>query len=111
MNWSDYRKEIESEMTNLPETDDLNLRVNRFNDIVLESAYMHVRKVKPSKKSQSWMTPKCRGLIKKRNQLRKNISTHRKQWLQTCKEVTESVQEAKTDQWKEVVNGAMNDMY
>ena len=110
VNWSDFRNEIESEMDSLPETDDLNMRVNRFNDILLEAAYAHVRKVKPSKKSHSWMTPKCRRLIKERNQLRRKISTHRKEWLQACKDVTEAVQEAKTDQWKEVVNGAINNL-
>ena len=33
----------------------------------------------------------------------------REQWLQACREVTEAVNEAKHDQWKELVNGAINE--
>ena len=56
------------------------------------------------------MTPKLRGLIKKRNELRKNISTKRKEWLEACTEVSKAKVEAKAEQWEEIISSAISDI-
>ena len=110
VSWVNFCQEVEKDMEYLEECDNLNHRVNRFNDILIKAANKHVRKVKPGKRTKSWLTPKCRNLIKTRNSLRKSISTQRKEWVQACRDTAEAIQEAKVEQWKEVVNAATNDM-
>lgn len=45
------------------------------------------------------MTPKVRYAIKKRNRLRKQVSTKRKEWLDACQEVREVTEESKRNRW------------
>ena len=56
------------------------------------------------------MTPNVCTLAKKRNTLRKSIKTKRKEWIEACAEVTKAKQEAKGEQWREVVNSAISDI-
>ena len=55
------------------------------------------------------MSPKVKSLVQKRNKLRKQISTHRKEWLETCREVTAAKAEAKHENWKEIVSSSISD--
>ena len=56
------------------------------------------------------MTPKVHTLAKKRNTLRKCIKTKHKEWIEACAEVTKAKQEAKGEQWREVVNSAISNI-
>ena len=85
-------------------------RAERFSSALISAAKTHVRKVKPSKKKQSWMTPKVRQLVRGRNILRKSIKTKRKEWMAACTEVAKAKREAREEQWKEVVTSAISDM-
>jgi hypothetical protein len=108
--WEDFREEVELGLTSSPVPASLRARVSRFTDSIIASATKHVRKVKPGKRAKRWITPKVRELMKKRNTLRKSIKSRRKEWIQACKEVSIARQEAKRDQWVEVVSSAISDM-
>ena len=53
------------------------------------------------------MTPHVRAKIRIRNQLRRTINTNRQEWINACREANEAINEAKTDSWKEVLEGVM----
>ena len=79
----------------------------RFTEILNSVAETHVGKAKPRKKAKPWMTPHVRAKIRIRNQLRRTINTKRQEWINACREANEAINEAKTDSWKEVLEGAM----
>ena len=79
----------------------------RFTEILNSVAETHVGKTKPRKKAKPWMTPHVRAKIRIRNQLRRTINTNRQEWINACREANEAINEAKTDSWKEVLEGAM----
>ena len=108
--WQDFRESVEIALTATPVPAPLKERVDRLVDAIITSATKHVRKVKPGKRTKCWMTPKVRRLSKTRNALRKTISSTRKEWLQACKDVNIAKQEARREQWVEVVSSAINDM-
>ena len=47
------------------------------------------------------MNPRVKAAIKKRNQLRRDITNKRKEWIEACREVTELPKEAKQESWEE----------
>ena len=55
------------------------------------------------------MSLKVKFLVQKRNKLRKEISTHRKEWLESWREVTAAKAEAKRENWKEIVSSSISD--
>ena len=57
------------------------------------------------------MTPKVKSLMKKRNTgfLRKQITTHRKEWIEACREVNQARNEAKQEKWVQVLSSALED--
>ena len=57
----------------------------------------------------AWMTPKVKSLVKKRNTLRKQITTHRKEWIEACREVNQARNEAKQEKWVQVLSSALED--
>ena len=55
------------------------------------------------------MSPKVKSLVQKRNKLRKQISTRRKEWIECCRQVTAAKTEAKHEKWVEVVSSSISD--
>ena len=108
VSWNDYRETVEEILTATPVPASLEERLAKWNEALISSATKHVRKVKPGKRTKCWMTPKVRSLTRKRNALRKTIRATRKEWLQACKDVNLAKQEAKREQWVEVVSSAVN---
>ena len=110
VDWKKFREEVELKLSANPPSGSIKQKVNTFNEALISAAKLHVRKVKPCKKKQSWMTPKVRNLIKSRNILRKSIKKKRKEWLAACTDVTIAKREARQEQWKEVVSSAIGDI-
>ena len=108
--WKDFREAVELSLTTANVPASLRHRATRLSDAIIAAATKHVRKVKPGKRTKCWITPKVRSLMKKRNTLRKSIQSKRKEWLQACKEVSIARQEAKREQWVEVVSSAVSEM-
>ena len=55
------------------------------------------------------MNPHVRVKVRKRNLLRKDISTKRKEWLAACKEANEAILESKKQSWNELLSCALPD--
>lgn len=55
------------------------------------------------------MTPTVRGVIRKRNFLRRNVRTRRREWLESSKVPQEEIQKAKEERWKELLEEAITD--
>ena len=111
VDWKEFTKEVEEKMEEsmMGVVTNIHERVKRLNSIMMEAAYKHVGKVKPRKKKRNlWLTPTVRGCIRKRNKLRRDLKTNRKEWLDACKETNDAIREAKTECWREVVEGAIN---
>ena len=54
------------------------------------------------------MTPHVQAKIHKRNCLRQTIHQNRHEWIDTCREGTEAINEAKTESWKNLLQDAMS---
>jgi ribonuclease HI len=110
VDWPKFREAVEASIVALPEGQSLNKRIANFTEALISAAKVHVRKAKPRKKQNNWLTPEIKRLIKTRNDLRRKISTRRKAWREACKAVTTAKQEARRDQWKEIVSSAIGDL-
>ena len=106
--WPKFTEAVEGSMADLQAAPNLITRVKRFNRLLYEAAEIHVGSTKPRKKKQNlWMTPTVRGLIKKRNRLRRDLKNNKKEWLEACAEANEAIRNAKAESWKEVVGEAL----
>ena len=94
-------------MGNLPDEPNLSLRVSRFNGILISAATTYVGKSKPSKKSKPWMTPHVRAKIRTRIRVRRTIHQNRQEWIDACREATEAINQTKTENWKDLLQGTM----
>ena len=103
--WESYRKQLEESAPDIEQLE-LRSRIERFNQLMLDSAKAHVKKVKPGKKTRVYLTPAIRAKIKIRNNLRRNLKENKKEWKEACKEVNDSIREAKEESWKELVESA-----
>ena len=108
MDWSCFANDVESKMTNLPHEPNLSLRVFRFNEFLISAATTHVEKSKPSKRSKPWMTTHVRVKIRTRNRLCRTIHQNRHEWIDACREATEAITEAKSESWKDLLQGVMS---
>ena len=110
IDWAAFRNQVDQNLKKQTTPNSLTQRATAFTTTIINAARKHVRKVKPAKAKNAQITPKVRNLIKKRNTLRKSISTKKKEWLQACTEVSNAKREAKREQWEEVVNSAISDL-
>ena len=108
VDWSGFTNEVESKMSNLPDEPNLSLRVSRFNGILISAATTHVGRSKPSKKSKPWMTPHVRAKVRTRNRLRRTIHQNRQEWIDAYREAIKAINQAKTESWKDLLQGAMS---
>ena len=107
VDWDAFSAEVESHFP-LDESLTVNEKVSAFNSILIQAANTHVGKTKP-KRTNPWMTSKVRTAVKKRNRLRKEVSTKRVEWLSACQEVKEVTQEAKTEAWSNYLDTLESD--
>ena len=94
-------------MSNLPQEPNLSFRVSHFNNILISAATTHVGKCKPSKRSKPWMNPHVSAKIHIRNRLLKTIPQNRQQWIDACYEANKSINKAKKESWKNLLQDAM----
>ena len=106
--WEEFRQEIDSKMEGLNEISLMN-RIVQFNSTIIAAAKVHVRKVKPGKRTKMYMSPTLRESIRKRNRLLGDFKNRREEWVQACTEVNEAIREAKQESWKEVLDEALAD--
>ena len=101
-NWAKYQQETEKEVKYIedgsPEEMETDLR-----EMMFQTAEKHLGKRKITNKTKPWLTPEIKAEIKKCNELRKTISSNRKEWTGACRRVAELVKEEKQKRWKEYV--------
>lgn len=109
VDWDAFSNAIEIGINEIDQdSDDIKTLVTDFNKVVIEAAEKHVGKVKPGKRPKGWMTPNVRAAIRKRNALRRNIKTKRREWIESCKEARQEIQRAKEESWKEFLDESVN---
>ena len=107
--WELFTEAVEEDMKDLVPEDDLTKKILRFMDILYEAGMKHVGKSKPRKKLRNiWISPTVRGLIKKRNRLRRDLKNSKQEWLQACRDTNEAIRESKQECWREVVEDTMS---
>jgi len=102
-----FQEAVETSIEQLEHKDSLKDRAATFTSILTEAASTHVGKVKPGRRSKTWMNPAIRTAIRKRNRLRRQISTKREEWLASCREVNEAVRDSKTESWRNLLDDAI----
>ena len=65
--------------------------MKKLEKIIKKAALKHVTKKKVDNRVKPGLTPGIKETIKKRNQLRKTVSTNRKEWLEACNDVREMI--------------------
>ena len=85
VDWAAFRQAVEDNIVPDREFTSLSERVAVFNEILIEAGNKHVGKTKPSR-TKFAMNPKVKALVKKRNRLRKEVATKRKEWLEAAEE-------------------------
>jgi hypothetical protein len=106
VNWQAWQDEVKENMEQL-EGDDVPKLAQDFNRILIKAAEKHIGKVKPGKKTKVWYTPTVRGAIRKRNRLRHQVRTQRREWIAACREAQEEIQKAKEESWKNLLDDAI----
>ena len=109
VNWNDFQNEVELKVTNLEECKDLKARIQRFTNILKDAAAIHVGKTKPGKRTKCWLTPTVRAAIRKRNRLRREVRTKRREWLEACEEAADEIRNAKEQSWRDLLEGAITE--
>ena len=69
---------------------------------------MHVGKTKPSKKPKPWMAQHVQAKICTQNSLCWAIHQKRQEWINTCREATKAINEAKTESWKDLLQNTVS---
>ena len=113
VHWADFTKEVEEKLQaelneegTLPGK--LASQIRQFTDILLQAGHKHIGKVKPGRNTRVWLTPPVRAAIRQRNNLRRKIKTHRREWIEQCKAVKEEINIAKQQKWRDIVEDAID---
>tara|TARA_B110001454_G_scaffold192176_1_gene192306 strand:+ start:1042 stop:4992 length:3951 start_codon:yes stop_codon:yes gene_type:complete len=102
VDWAAFRQAVEDAINTAREFKSLSEQVAVFNDILIEAGNKFVGKTKPAR-TKFAMNPKVKALVKKRNRLRKEVATRRKEWLDAAEEARLARKEAKQEAWTEFV--------
>ena len=78
----------------------LDARSKFLTSAILKAATSTIGKIKRSKNGKEWLTRDIREAVKRRNCLRKEISSKRREWVESCKTVREMIKASKEDRWK-----------
>ena len=96
VDWEAFSNAIEAKIPNIDQdSDNIKSLITDLNKTIIEAAEKHVGKVKPGKRTKGWMSPTVRAAIRKRNALRRQIKTKRREWLESCKEARQEIQKEK----------------
>ena len=108
-NWDAFTAEVEDSIDSaMPDDSSIDVLAEGFRSTLINAATSHVGTSRPGKGRKSWETPKVRDAIRKRNRLRQFVGTRRAEWLAACKTARQTIDEAKTDAWRNVLEDASN---
>ena len=104
VDWSAFSEAVEqAATTKMPSTSNIRDMASEFHAALIAAAKRFVGTVKSGRRSKTWETPAVREAIRKRNRLRKQIRTHRIEWLKACRDAQDKINEAKTNAWRKVL--------
>ena len=108
-NWNAFSEEVEQSIDSaMPAGSSIDSLAYGFQETLIKAATSHVGTSRPGKGKKCWETPKVREAIRKRNRLRRHLSTRRDEWLEACKEARQAIDDAKTDAWRQVLEDVSN---
>jgi ribonuclease HI len=101
VDWTGFQEEIEQKLNGSYRRNydiSFDCRVKRFTDILINAGYNNIGKTAP-RTSKIWLSPAVKTAIKKRNNFRRDLLNKRREWLESCKEVSEMISEEKEKAW------------
>ena len=107
VNWGNFRQEVENQTSSLTPEPNMKKRTQRFVYILKKAGRKHVGKTKPGRKTFNVISSTAKAAIKKRNSLRKKVTTHRKEWQEACAEAREAINSDKEQSWKDLLESAV----
>lgn len=72
---------------------------SQLQQAILRVANITIGRAPVKRKNTCWMTTEVRQAIKERNRLARNITAHREEWVEACRQVTRLTREAKEKKW------------
>ena len=110
VDWDAFKEAVEEKVLDPEEAESLSMkeRVLKFNEALIETAKTHVGKTKQGSGKKQWLTPTVRAAVRKRNALRRKVRTHRREWLEACKEANEEILKAKEESWREFLQDSIS---
>ena len=102
--WTKFREDVDNEIPVRYKKKNINKVEKLLRKAILKSANRHIGKKKVTGSTKCYMTEEIKAEIKKRNQLRKQISSRREEWLESCKKVSDMIREEKSARWKDYVS-------
>ena len=93
-------------MQQLLEELSISIHISHFNNI-LSAASLHISKTIPSKKQKPWINPYICGKICNQNCLHCTIHQNQQEWIKTCWEENNAINEAKANSWKDLLHISM----
>ena len=99
MDWKKFQEAVEDYVQLLDSAVSIKTRVEQFIKLLTDAANTHVGKVKPGKRTKTWMNPNICTAIRKRNRLRRNLKSkeQRREWLTSCKDANDAIQDSKRE--------------
>jgi ribonuclease HI/exonuclease III len=108
VDWKKFAQEAENTLPTI-DSDNIEEHWKALNQVLTDAGNKHVGRVKLGKNTKCWMNPHVRSIIKRRNQLRKRINTHRDEWREAWKEAQAAIKKAKEDAWKDTLESVISD--
>ena len=109
VDWSNFQQLTEEKFSKLKPMKNIKDRVERFVNILTETAKKAVGRTKPGKRTRPWLTPLVKSKIKIRNRLRRTIEKNRTEYREAAREVRDSIKVAKEESWAELLSDAITD--
>ena len=108
VDWKAFSTAVEMAVSNMESEINICDMVSEFQKALIDAGKRFVGTVKPGRRKKTWETPTVREAIRRRNRLRKQITTRRKEWMEACRLAQETINEAKTDAWRKVLQDSTN---
>ena len=98
--WNKYRDYIEEHIVTVQEEEDIPQKYKKMVKIIKEAANESIPKKVIREERNLWITADILRMRRERNELRRNITTRREEWVNKCRELSEMTLEAQRRTWR-----------
>ena len=109
VDWTKFTNEVEDNIVKVTSSLSMKKKVETFNSVLIKAAKKHVGKIKSGGRRKPCITPTVRTALRRRNGLRKDITSNKKEWKEAVKEGRRLKIKAKTQAWKDYLEEAINE--